>query len=144
MFMSREINRGNLLLWQGRRKPQRFALLAGMALVVCGGQLAYAIDFCAGATLTCNGHSASVHCCLTLAFNDPDGETVEVYTIPQGCTLFKTGIFKRINFPWFVTTPQLSQDSYFSQQAREAGLKLWCDTSVRCRHVDRDSGETFF
>ena len=78
MFTSEEISRGVLLLRQGRRKPQRFPVLAGILVVVCGSQPAYAIDFCAGATLTCNGHSASVYCCLTLASNDPDSETGSV------------------------------------------------------------------
>jgi len=64
----------------------------------------------------------------------------EVYTIPNGFTLFKLAIFRVIPYPWFVTTPQLSQDSYFSQQAREAGYALFVDSSIRCRHIDRETG----
>lgn len=72
--------------------------------------------------------------------DDPDGSLVECYTLPQGFTLFKVEIFRKIPFPFFKTTPHLSQDSYFSQLAREAGYKLWCDTSVRCIHRDRRTG----
>ena len=69
--------------------------------------------------------------------NDPaDGSLVELYTAVMGCTLFDMRVFERIQMPWFVTTPQLTQDSFFSQKAREAGFTLWCDTSIRCRPVD--------
>lgn len=74
------------------------------------------------------------------ALSEPDGSLQEVYTIPQGFTLFKTRVFRMLPFPYFATTPQLSQDSYFSQLAREAGFKLICDTSVRCVHKDRETG----
>ena len=67
-------------------------------------------------------------------------ELVQLYTAPMGCTLFKTNIFEHIEMPWFVTTGQLTQDSFFSQKAREAGYELWCDTSIRCEHIDRDTG----
>lgn len=74
---------------------------------------------------------------------EPDGNIHEVYTIPQGFTLFKVDIFRRLQHPWFVTTPQLSQDSFFSQLAREAGFKLWCDTSILCQHIDRETGKVY-
>lgn len=73
----------------------------------------------------------------------PDGELHEVYTIPQGFTLFKTDVFRVIEPPWFVTTAHLTQDSYFSQLAREAGFKLWIDTDIRCKHIDRISGTVY-
>lgn len=73
----------------------------------------------------------------------PDGELCEVYTIPQGFTLFRIDVFRNIPHPWFVTTPQLSQDSFFSQRARDAGYKLWCDTDIRCQHIDRISGKVY-
>lgn len=75
--------------------------------------------------------------------DDPDGSLVEVFTLPMGFTLIRRAVLERVPYPWFVTTPQLSQDSFFSQRAREAGYKLWCDTGVRCRHVDRESGKVF-
>ena len=76
-----------------------------------------------------------------------DGTTQEAYTMAMGCALFPVGLFKKINNgipPWFVTMPNtLSQDSYFSQLAREAGCKLLVDTSIKCRHIDRVTGEIF-
>ena len=76
----------------------------------------------------------------TLDAPDDYTELVELHTAPMGCTLFKTEIFTRIGLPWFVTTGQLTQDSFFSQKAREAGYTLWCDTSIRCEHRDRKTG----
>ncbi len=74
--------------------------------------------------------------------DNPDGHAglVELYTAPMGCTLIKVDVFKKIEMPWFVTTGQLTQDSFFSQKARDAGYTLWCDTSIRCDHIDRDTG----
>jgi len=74
------------------------------------------------------------------SLDDPDGSMVEVYTAPTGCTLIKMDVFRTIPMPWFVTTGQLSQDSFFSQRARDAGYTLWCDTSIRCEHIDRVTG----
>src|SRR5205085_10998931 len=37
----------------------------------------------------------------------------------------------------------LTQDSFFSQKARDAGYRLLCDTSVRSKHIDRNTGEVF-
>lgn len=73
----------------------------------------------------------------------PTGALQEVYTIPMGCTLVKTDVFKTLEMPWFVTTAQLSQDSFFSQKARDAGYTLWCDTSIRCQHIDRETGKIY-
>lgn len=74
--------------------------------------------------------------------DDPDAYTglAELYTAPMGCTLIKTDVFRKIEMPWFVTTAQLTQDSFFSQKARDAGYTLWCDTSIRCEHIDRETG----
>lgn len=68
---------------------------------------------------------------------------VELYTAPMGCTLIKVDVFKQLSLPWFVTTGQLTQDSFFSQKAREAGYTLWCDPTIRCEHRDRDTGQVY-
>lgn len=74
---------------------------------------------------------------------DVDGLLHEVYTIPMGCTLFNTNIFLKVTQPWFFSTDHLTQDSFFSQKARDVGIKLWCDTSIRCQHIDRNTGEVY-
>lgn len=72
-----------------------------------------------------------------------DGNVHEVYAIPMGCTLFPVEVFMVTEFPHFATTEHLTQDSFFSQKAREAGYKLLIDTSIRCKHVDVKTGEVF-
>jgi len=72
-----------------------------------------------------------------------DGKIHEVYTLPMGCSIYPIEIFMEIPFPWFKTTPNLSQDSFFSQLAREHGWKLLVDTSIRCKHIDRVTKEVF-
>jgi GT2 family glycosyltransferase len=74
---------------------------------------------------------------------DCDGTIQEAYTISMGCTLYPIEIFKTIAYPWFVTTNALTQDSFFSQLAREAGYKLLVDTSIKCKHIDRKTGKVF-
>ncbi len=72
-----------------------------------------------------------------------DGQMHEVYTIPMGCTLFPTTVFLATEFPYFATTEHLTQDSFFSQKARDAGYKLIVDTAIRCKHVDVETGAVF-
>lgn len=74
---------------------------------------------------------------------EADGKIHEVYTIPMGCTLFPAQVFLETTFPWFVSTDCLTQDSFFSQKAREAGWALICDTSIRCQHIDRGTKEVY-
>lgn len=74
----------------------------------------------------------------------PDsGDLSEVYAVPQGFTLIPAQAFREIPQPWFVTTGCVTQDSFFSQQAREAGWKLLIDTSARIQHVCRDTGRVY-
>jgi len=76
-------------------------------------------------------------------FLEDDGNMHEVYTIPMGCTIFPIEVFYKIPRPWFVTTNIITQDSFFSQLAREAGYRLIVDTNIKCKHIDRKTQETF-
>lgn len=76
-------------------------------------------------------------------FLQADGAVHEVYTLAMGLTLYPIEIFMDVPYPWFHTTENLSQDSFFSQQAREAGWTLLVDTSIRCQHIDRDTGKVY-
>lgn len=52
-------------------------------------------------------------------------------------------MFTKISYPWFKTTPNMTQDSFFSQLAREAGYKLLVDTNIKCKHIDRSTGKVY-
>lgn len=72
-----------------------------------------------------------------------DDKVHEVYTLAMGCSIFPVEMFRDIPYPWFKTTENLRQDSFFSQLAREHGWKLLVDTSIRCKHIDRITKEVF-
>jgi hypothetical protein len=76
-------------------------------------------------------------------FLDDDGQMHEVYTIPMGCTVYPMSLFYKVPRPWFVTTNVMTQDSFLSQLAREAGYKLYVDTNIKCKHIDRETKEIF-
>jgi len=75
--------------------------------------------------------------------DNPDGKVHEVYTLPMGCTLYASEAFYKTTHPYFVTTPMMTQDSFFSQKLREAGIKMYCDTSIKCKHIDRETGRVY-
>lgn len=70
-----------------------------------------------------------------------DGNIYEAYVIPQGFTLIPMKLFSDVPAPWFAATPILTQDSFFSQVAREAGYSLLVDTNAKIAHIDRKTGE---
>lgn len=73
----------------------------------------------------------------------PDGTVQECLVLATGCIAIPVRAFKDIPEPWFSWDGGVSDDVHFSQLAREAGWTLLCATDVRCRHVDRITGETF-
>ena len=73
---------------------------------------------------------------------DSDGDTHEVYALPMGCTLYSKEVFYHIEQPYF-KTGILSQDSFFSQKLRDVGYTLYCDTSIRCKHIDRETSKVY-
>jgi hypothetical protein len=76
-------------------------------------------------------------------FLDDDGQMHEVYTIPMGCTVYPMSLFYKVPRPWFITTNVMTQDSFLSQLAREAGYTLYVDTAIKCKHIDRETKEIY-
>lgn len=63
---------------------------------------------------------------------------VEVdWSLTAGLTLIKMDVFKKLPYPWYLTTEQGTEDTYFTQRLREAGIKSWLDTSIKAVHVDK-------
>lgn len=68
----------------------------------------------------------------------------KIYRLPirsagAGCTLIKTSVFESIKYPWFDYVSYknktfLSEDYYFCQQCRKAGIIMLVDTRVACKH----------
>lgn len=89
------------------------------------------------------------------AFEDYEvGDLIKVDGVGMGCTLIHMDVFRKIQPPWFRTiqpttsdgshlTPQLTEDIYFCNKARDAGYEIIVDTSVQCGHVDFKHGITY-
>lgn len=66
---------------------------------------------------------------------------VEIAGCGFGCVLVKKEVFKAIGYPQFVYKTAIdhkdtiSEDVYFCKKAREAGFKLFVDTSIFCDHL---------
>ena len=65
------------------------------------------------------------------------------WSLTAGLTLIKTDVFRKINYPWFVTTKKGTEDTYFTARAQENGYKLWLDTEVKAVHVDKQTNKHY-
>jgi len=66
---------------------------------------------------------------------------IEIDACGAGCLLIKAEVFKRLKLPyfWYIPKsedkPRKGEDFYFCEKAREAGFKIFCDTSILCKHI---------
>jgi GT2 family glycosyltransferase len=65
------------------------------------------------------------------------GELQEVIIPSCGCMLVSRSVFGRFEYGLLDVPGKLStgDDIYFCRKVREAGVKLYCDPSVRCEHL---------
>lgn len=62
----------------------------------------------------------------------------------MGCSLVRRDVFDNIKKPWFDTpirkdmTGMLGEDLFFSRRLREAGYRVFIDTSVICEHATKN------
>jgi GT2 family glycosyltransferase len=78
--------------------------------------------------------------------NYPPAGLVGCDALGSGCILIKTEVFKKIGKPYYeyrlassgIKETFLSEDIVFCERAREAGFKIYCDTSIRCGHLISD------
>ncbi len=63
---------------------------------------------------------------------------VEVDAVRAGALLVKKKVFDKMGAPFFqhaVQKNDLTEDFFFCRKAKEAGFKVFCDTSLVCSHV---------
>jgi len=76
------------------------------------------------------------------------GHVMEVNGIAMGCSLYRMGLFREVEPPWFVTVADIvngapvgfTQDLYFCKHAKERGKRFAVDMRVRVGHLDLGSG----
>lgn len=59
------------------------------------------------------------------------------WVLTGGLTLIDMKVFKTVQYPWYNTSYQATEDTYFSARLLEAGIKQWLDTSIKAIHVDK-------
>ena len=67
---------------------------------------------------------------------------VEIHGGGMGCALIRADVFRRIQYPWYAWINYnngcvLSEDLYFCEECRKAGIKIYTDTRVGCGHLFR-------
>jgi len=70
-------------------------------------------------------------------------DLVEVKGGGLGFCLMKVGIFQRFMYPWFDFVEYgdgqcLSEDLFFAEQCKRAGIRLYADTRCYCGHIFRE------
>lgn len=66
---------------------------------------------------------------------------IEIDACGAGCMLIKKEVFEKLKQPYFQyipkseTTPRKGEDYFFCEKAKKAGFKIFCDTSVLCKHI---------
>ncbi len=71
---------------------------------------------------------------LDLSVCDKEG-LVEVAGAGTGGMLIRSEVFTKIPAPWFVHTTEQSEDLYFCDRAREAGIPIYVDLAARLGHI---------
>lgn len=67
---------------------------------------------------------------------------IQIHGGGMGCTLIKTDVFKRLEYPYFKWTDYgngyvLSEDLYFCEQCKANGIPIYADTRVTPQHIFR-------
>lgn len=67
---------------------------------------------------------------------------VQVHGGGMGCSLIKTDVFRRVQYPWYdwvnyKSRGMLSEDLYFCEECRKHNIPIYADTRVVCGHMLR-------
>jgi len=75
----------------------------------------------------------------TLKQDEIPAEPFRIDGIGAGFLLIETGVFKKIEPPYFALEPwgngTVGEDVYFCKKAREAGVEVWCDPTIPLKHI---------
>lgn len=76
------------------------------------------------------------------SLSDKGVHLIQVHGGGMGCALISTSVFKRLKYPWYdwvnyESRGMLSEDLFFCEGCRKAGIKIYADTRVNCGHMLR-------
>lgn len=77
-----------------------------------------------------------------IALREQGTHKLEIHGGGMGCALIRTDLFRRFEYPWFDWVNYkdrgvLSEDLYFCELCKEAGVPVYTDTRVGCGHLFR-------
>ncbi len=115
---------------------------------VCLGYYAHRVgrDHYDGLTILCKMgefNYTQLHAAAEIkALRDSGTYKFQVHGGGMGCAFIKTDVFRRIKYPWYdwvnyENKGQLSEDLYFCEQLKNAGIPVYADTRVACGHLFR-------
>ena len=73
------------------------------------------------------------------------GAVVDCDAVGAGCLLIRREVFESLKssvklvdgqHQFFVTTPTAGEDIFFCELAKKQGFQIFCDTSVKCGHIE--------
>ncbi len=77
--------------------------------------------------------------------NYQKNSTAECDAVGAGCLLIRRDVFEKLKpaakfvdgqHQFFVTTPTVGEDIFFCELAKKNGIEIFCDTSVKCGHIE--------
>lgn len=78
------------------------------------------------------------------AFRDRGENKVQIHGGGMGCALIKADVFRELSYPWYdwvnyadSNRGMLSEDLYFCEKCKEAGIPIYTDPRVGCGHLLR-------
>ena len=78
---------------------------------------------------------------LSVYLDYPEDELFKVEAAGFGCMLMKASVIKAVHEKYggcfFPVNGIGGEDLSFIKRARECGIEVWCDSSVKCGHVGR-------
>lgn len=67
--------------------------------------------------------------------NYPKDTLLECDAVGFGCALIDMNVIKRMAKPWFMSTTSSGEDVWFCKRAKDAGARVFMDTSVKLGHI---------
>lgn len=83
------------------------------------------------------------------------GDFIQIDWSGCDCLMVDVNVLRELKYPWFFLNygfgpgqplppgSGTTEDLWFFTQLKRLGIPLWCDTSVQCLHMDRDSGQVY-